>query len=323
MNKELLKQVGLEHYKHQDFQPEKVILRKGEEATIWVHQHTGHAVLDSESWVKEDYYSEDYRNEFSGNSSGKKIESEKHLEMYRDLNRRQFEQFKDKIDKDSKFLEVGSSFGGIIDNVLCSGVEVCHTVEPNLSDANFLKNKYPDIEIYNDTLEDTDLKLDYYDIVVSFEVLEHIVNPRLFLEKIKKSLKLRGIIHLEVPNHRDVLLSCYNKDTTYNKFFYHKAHIHYFTKESLYDLLSSCGFEGSISSFLMYPFFNHVYWHFNKGPQLTGNSALNLPIPTENRSVVEEEINNFYKQAEKEYEKLINKHVVGDCLIYQGNKIND
>ena len=320
MNKEFLKQVGLGHYRHQNFQPEKVILRKGDEATIWVHQQTGHAVLDSESWVKEDYYGEDYRNEFSGNSTGKKIESKKHLEMYKELNEKQFAQFKDHLNEETKFLEIGGSFGGIINNVLKRGVKLCHIVEPNIKDASFLAEQYQTAEVYNNLLEDANLDQDFYDIAVSFEVLEHIVNPKSFLSKINTVLKKNGIVHLEVPNHRDVLLSCYNKNIEYNKFYYHKAHIHYFTAESLNDLCNSCGFDGKVSSFLMYPFFNHVYWHHNKGPQQTANAALFLPTPTKNQSEIEQKINLFYKRVESEYEELINNYMVGDCLFYQGRK---
>ena len=320
IHKEFLNQVGLGHYDCQDFQSKKVTLRKGEETIVWVHRTTGHGVLDIKSWAKEDYYSADYRDEFSGDSTGKKIESKKHLKMYKQLNERQFDQFKDRLNKKTKFLEIGGSFGGIANNVLNHCVELCHIVEPNIGDASFLAEQLPDATVYNSLLEDASLELDFYDVAVSFEVLEHVVNPRSFLLKAASALKENGIIHLEVPNHHDVLLSCYNEDTEFNKFYYHKAHIHYFTPASLGELCSLCGFEGNVSSFLMYPFFNHVYWHFNHGPQLTGTDALHLPKPTKNQTEIEQKINLFYKSVESEYEKLINDHMVGDCLIYQGRK---
>jgi 2-polyprenyl-3-methyl-5-hydroxy-6-metoxy-1,4-benzoquinol methylase len=320
MNEEFLNQVGLGHYECKDFNPEKVTLRKGDSAIIWVHKPTGHGVLDVESWVKEDYYSADYRDEFSGNSTGKKVESKKHLKMYEQLNERQFSQFKDCLSKEAKFLEIGGSFGGITNNVLGHGVKLCHIVEPNIEDASFLTEQFPSVRVYNSILEDANLESNFYDVAVSFEVLEHIVNPRAFLLKAAASLKEDGIIHLEVPNHQDVLLSCYNKDVGFNKFYYHKAHIHYFTPASLKELCGLCGFEGDVSSFLMYPFFNHVYWHFNQAPQLTGTEALCLPKPTEGQTEIEQKINLFYKRVESEYEKLINDHMVGDCLTYQGRK---
>jgi len=320
MNKDFLEKTGMSFYQSEDFYQKDITLRKGGKAILWVHKSTGHGILEENKWATEDYYSEEYRKEYSGNASGKKIESENHFKMYKELNKRQFSQFKELLTEGSKFLEVGGSFGGIIDNVLKTHIDECHVVEPNIDDAIFLKNKYDKLKVFNTMLEDANLNREYYDTAVSFEVLEHVPNPRIFLEKINKSLKPGGKIHLEVPNHNDVLLSCYSKKTTYEDFFYHKAHIHYFTEASLSELLSMCGFRGSVSSFLMYPFFNHVYWHFNKSPQLTGTDALTLPEPTSCRTSAEIDINNFYKKVEEEYEKLINKHLVGDCLVYQGEK---
>ena len=323
MNLDFLKSVGMDFYKCEDFYVKNIKLRKGEDSKIWIHKDTGHGILEEEKWEKEDYYSKAYRSEFSGNASGKKIESEKHLKMYENLNRKQFEQFRSKINRKTSFLEVGGSFGGIVRKVSQVKPEICHVIEPNIEDANFLKERHPEIEVFNSMLEDADLHENFYDVAVSFEVLEHVPNPKRFLEKIRKSLKSNGYIHLEVPNHNDVLLSCYDENIRYNKFFYHKAHIHYFTEKSLQDLLSNTGFEGEVSSFLMYPFFNHVHWRLNKGPQTSGTSALDLPVPTRNRSNTEKEINKFYKFVEDEYEKLVNKHMVGDCLIYRGVKSND
>jgi SAM-dependent methyltransferase len=171
--------------------------------------------------------------------------------------------------------------------------------------------------VHNSLLEKAKLQNDYYDVAVSFEVLEHIVCPLMFLNTIKGSLKKGGTLVLEVPNHNDALLSCYKEEISYKDFYYHKAHIHYFTPTSLSDLCRYCGFKGEVSSFLMYPFFNHVFWHQNLGPQPTAEIALSTPKPT-NSWVV---INDFYKKVEKEYEKLINVNMIGDCLIYRGKKV--
>ena len=132
-------------------------------------------------------------------------------------------------------------------------------------------------------------------------------------------MKKNGLINIEVPNHKDLLLSCY-KNISYENFYYHKAHIHYFTKESLSQLLEVCGFDGAVSSFLMYPFFNHVFWHQNGGPQSSAQIALEVPQPALEESMTGAAINEFFSQVEKKYEELVNRHMVGDCLVYQGRK---
>ena len=83
--------------------------------------------------------------------------------------------------------------------------------------------------------------------------------------------------------------------------------------------MQKIGFEGHISSFLMYPFFNHVWWSQNHGPQDCAFSALSTPKPADN-SPAGKTINDFYKRTELEYERMINEYALGDCLIFQGRK---
>ena len=319
MNASIINKIGLSHYNAKDFFPKKVKLRHGIETTIWIHRPSGHGVLDPEHWPIENYYEEEYREEFSANSSGTKVKTDEHFHIYRETNKKQFEVFSDLCTQKTNFLEIGPSHGGIIDLVEKIGVNEIHAIEPNTQDACYLGDKYPNCQIQNSTLEKADLKENFYDIAVSFEVLEHVLSPKTFLKKINKCLKKGASLVLEVPNHHDVLLSCYKKNN-YKDFYYHKAHIHYFTPESLKDLCSEVGFTGEVTSFLMYPFFNHVYWTQNHGPQATAKDALSLPIPTEGNTQIEKQINKFYESVESQYEKMINSLMVGDCLMYKGKK---
>jgi 2-polyprenyl-3-methyl-5-hydroxy-6-metoxy-1,4-benzoquinol methylase len=277
-------------------------------------------LLDPNEWANESYYKEQYRKEFSANSDGEKVKTNEHFKIFKKINKKQFNLFSKDLNCDTNFLEVGSSHGGIIDHVSRAGVKSCDVVEPNTEDAVYIRKKYPHVRVYNSLLEKTDLQKDYYDIVVSFEVLEHTLSPKTFLKKLNTCMKKGSGLILEVPNHDDVLLSCYNKNITYKDFYYHKAHIHYFTAKSLEDMCCECGFKGEVSSFLMYPFFNHVYWTQNHGPQATANKALSLPVPTPGKTDTQKEINSFFESVEKNYEKLINSKMVGDCLVFKGIK---
>jgi hypothetical protein len=70
----------------------------------------------------------------------------------------------------------------------------------------------------------------------------------------------------------------------------------------------------------MYPFFNHVFWHQNSGPQSSAQVALATPQPASEELVAGAAINEFFAQVEKDYEKLVNQNMVGDSLVYQGRK---
>ncbi len=320
ITKSVLDIVGFENTSPEDFFPKNVELRDGREAIIWIHRKTGHGILDSQYWESQDFYSEEYRKEFSA-EVGKKVTPEEHLQIYNDLNQRQINSFSRFLTEKTRFLEIGCSFGGILNKVV-SAVDICHGVEPNKEDVEFVRLNNKKVKVYNTTFEQADLAEDFYDTIVSIEVLEHTLSPRNFLNKCFSLLKTDGILHVEVPNHNDVLLTCY-EGTGYNRFFYHKAHIHYFTKDSLQILCNQCGFNGDTFSFLMYPFFNHVWWVQNHKAQSSAAIALSTPIPTPGKTKTQQAINEFYQKTELEYEQLINKNIAGDCLIFQGHKLQN
>ena len=319
MDNQLLLDTGLE-YDINDFSKKSIVLRDGRESVLWVHEPTGHGILDRKYWenIDEDYYKEDYRQQSSTNAKGGFVEPREHLSICEKLNKRQYEQFSDRVNKDTKYLEVGCSFGGVAKNVLDFGVEVCDVVEPNKVDAEFIKENFDGITVYNDLLENVNIDKKY-NLVVSFEVLEHAISPIEFLKKCNNLMDKGGFINIEVPNHDDVILR-YNTDR-YKDFYYHKAHIHYFTYKSLNDICSMAGFDGSVSSFLYYPFFNHVFWLQNNKPQNSAKLALHTPSPTDGKNEIDVELNNFYSEVEDRYDKLINKHTLGDCLVFKGQKI--
>jgi SAM-dependent methyltransferase len=60
-----------------------------------------------------------------------------------------------------------------------------------------LFGKNNNIPISNKPLEDIEKK---YDVILSYQVLEHIENPIPFMNEIKSKLKPGGILHLELPN---------------------------------------------------------------------------------------------------------------------------
>jgi 2-polyprenyl-3-methyl-5-hydroxy-6-metoxy-1,4-benzoquinol methylase len=319
MDKDLLARVGFPHYSAEEFDSEKIVLRGGQEAVLWVHADSGHAILDPKFWVGSDYYQEEYRSEYSAESAGTRVEPEEHFNIYRDLNEKQFAQFAEHLTSETRYLEIGCSFGGVLKLVADFGVGVCHGIEPNEEDTQFIQKVCPQAKIFNSTFEDLDLKSEYYDVVTSFEALEHMVSPGSILQKTAGLMKHNGVINIEVPNHKDLLLSCY-ENIGYESFYYHKAHIHYFTKESLSNLLEVCGFDGATSSFLMYPLFNHVFWHQNRSPQPSAQVAMATPRPSSEKSAAGVAINEFFARAEKEYETIVNQYMVGDCLVYQGKR---
>ncbi|WP_172603937.1 class I SAM-dependent methyltransferase [Fluviispira sanaruensis] len=317
--RELLDTVGLYEDSEDIYEQKNIVLRDGRNAILWENKTNGHGILDPEFWEKSNYYQEDYRKEFSANLNNF-TNSKDHLEIYKGLNKRQYEQFAHMITHSTRFLEIGCSFGGIISLVNQNSLSCIHGIEPNKYDSEFIANKLSSARIFNSTFEEFEPNDVIYDLIVSFEVLEHVINLSDFVIKLSKCLERGGFINIEVPNHNDALLKYY-KNCAYEKFYYHKAHIHYFTPKSLNNLFALHGFEGSISSFQIYPFFNQVFWIYNNKPQASATEALSYPKISVINCHEELEINKFFDDTQAKYLELMNQYLIGDSLVYSGRKL--
>ncbi len=304
-------------YRYEDFRQEEITLRDGRKAVLWVNVKDGHGILDPEFWESPEFYDEDYRSEFSANLD-KFTEPEEHREVYKKTNKRQYAQFKDKIGKNTRFLEIGSSFGGILKYVDALDVKACHSIEPNKNDVGYLMKNMKNSKIINSLFENHDFE-DKYDLVVSFEVLEHVFDLDVFMTKLSGIVETGGRVNFEVPNHLDALLVNY-RNPRYETFYYHKSHVHYFTPKSLVEIFGRYGFKGKVKSFQMYPFYNQIFWTYNNEPQPSAKEALGYPL-LDSGDLVNNEINKFLKKVNKKYNKLMDKNLCGDCLVFKGKKI--
>lgn len=100
--------------------------------------------------------------------------------------------------KDSDALEIGPGFGLFAD--LCTKEKVFRSfevLEPTPPLANHCKRI--GLDVINSDVE-TFNKVNTYDLVFAFEVIEHIFDPLFFLNKSKAFLKDRGFIVISCPN---------------------------------------------------------------------------------------------------------------------------
>ena len=65
-----------------------------------------------------------------------------------------------------------------------------------------------------------------------------------------------------------------------------------------------------------YSFFNNVHWQQNNKPMSSADKAFISDVTKD------DDINEFYKRVEREYEDLINSKMLGGALIYTGVKEN-
>ena len=97
------------------------------------------------------------------------------------------------------------------------------------------------------------------DIVVSFDVIEHLEDPLAFLCDVHEVLQPGGRFVLSMPSADDLL----NKiaPSTFRPFFYQTAHINYFNRKSLGALFDASPFEKVDIDYLhKYKIDNFVQW---------------------------------------------------------------
>jgi len=203
-----------------------------------------------------------------------------------------FEWTKKYFSKTSDCLELGCASGYFLSTIKdhvksVTGIET-HTL---------LKNYCRDIGINMvDSLGEC--HNDQFDVVFLFFVLEHIGEPKKYLQEIKRVLKTGGRIIIVVPNVDDALFKLYDIPG-FRVFYFTPAHQFYYSKDTLSALLKDTGFsQFEILPIHRYDLSNHVHWLQNGKPGGAGKF-----------------IHIFSPALEKEYAESLKKHFLCDTLL--------
>lgn len=140
------------------------------------------------------------------------------------------------IEKESIF-EVGPGYGLFLEEMAKTGY-FKKVVGVEASDRLCASSREKGFEVYNDSFENLEVQ-EKFDAVVAFEVLEHIGDPRKFLEKSISILKKPGLLMMTFPNVNgfDIATMGPVSDSVSH------THINYFNEKSISRLLKSVGFE--------------------------------------------------------------------------------
>jgi len=188
-----------------------------------------------------------------------------------DVNRR-FEMFKDRINKNMKLLEVGCGYGFFIEHLKNKGYNIKGIEISNSRREYGIKELGCTIYDVNLMIEDIlDSQNEKYDVIFLFHVLEHLSEPEQFLKNISKMLKEEGTLIIEVPNLDDHMIEISEQ---YRNFYFQRAHITYFEKHTLNNLLIKSGYVNiEIEGVQRYNLYNALNW-INKGEPLLDYNIL-------------------------------------------------
>ena len=151
-----------------------------------------------------------------------------------------------------KILEIGCNSGSFlqsiylclkdrnqVSNVTISGIDI---------DSNAIANRKCDlsIELINCNVEDFLIENSKkYDLILHFELIEHLVNPRKFICSISNLLNKEGIMYFHTPNIEgfDNLKLHYNDVRPLAHGIFPPMHLQGFTPSTISFLLLDCGFN--------------------------------------------------------------------------------
>jgi len=172
---------------------------------------------------------------------------------------RRYKQFKKLFKGRKKILDFGCGWGGFLNNFKKSqnviGVEIRESCKKFIN-KKFKFNVYDDLNYIGSK----------FDIITMFHVLEHIPYQLKVLKNIKKKLKNKGKIIIEVPHAQDFLLEILNLES-FKKFTFWSEHLVLHTEKSLKKLLKEAGYKNiKINFYQRYNLNNHFGWMLKNKP---------------------------------------------------------
>lgn len=276
-------------------------------------------VLDWDEKRLRDYYEGEYQ---ATNSliSGKKISAGEHFEERMKTIKPLFERVKPLLSSGMKVLEIGGGPGALLSS--CKPfVKKCVGVELNTEFVKFMQ-KSLSIEAYAADINKLRLK-DRFDLIIMINTLDHLPNPLETMTTMKSLLGKGGRIYLETPN-RDEALNFYLPEphmADFRKFFWHRAHLYYFTKETITALFNKCGLRIRTACRHEYTLKNYMNWYFTGRPQSGFVSAVAKNELFYGKSDFETRMNKLIAGAEKEFKKIMAETFCGDTLCCIGRKV--
>jgi len=268
-----------------------------------------------------DYYeTEEYREKYSP-VLNQSIDSRELYEITLPFQKDRVDLIKSHFSTNTALLDVGCASGAFLSATRKHVGEIVG-IELNKENAAFVENELG-IKVHSKPIQQIQDYNQYFDVITSFQVLEHIDDPVSFLQHIKRMLKPGGIVCIEVPNLRDSLMSVYNVKE-YEDFWYREPHVCNYTSESLIFLLDKTGLSGDVITTQSYSFLNHLHWKINKGPQARVEIGMSEPLlvdtlETRNNGI-RNDLNDWFKKVDSEYKSILNRHNVGESLVFIGEQ---
>lgn len=155
--------------------------------------------------------------------------------------------------KSGKILEIGCTAGFLLDEARKYGWGV-YGVELSEWAAKYAKEKF-NLDVINADFNETNFPNKFFDVVVMRDTIEHLIDPKQTLAKIRKILKLDGLLCISTPD----INSLPSRILRARWWGINRYHLFYFTKKTLKKMLKVAGFKViKVSSYAR--IFSLRYW---------------------------------------------------------------
>lgn len=279
-------------------------LRRGK-GVVWKCNNCDYMMLEPSFESVERYYDEEYRKKFSDILDDNEETPEQIFEARKDFQGDRLQIISKYFNHDKTFLEIGSSAGQFLYKIE-SEFKSITGIELSKKCVDYAKKKCKG-DFYTSPIEKIKWNGKTFDYIGAFQVLEHIENPIKFLKSISECLDDSGKIFIEVPTCDDPLRTVW-KVSEYEDFFYHEAHLSYFTENSIRILFEKAGFEiEDIVYYQDYNLFNHLSWYFSRKPQKTCEFGLNKPTFDFDLSI-KDELNALFCEMNDRYFEILSRN---------------
>jgi 2-polyprenyl-3-methyl-5-hydroxy-6-metoxy-1,4-benzoquinol methylase len=170
--------------------------------------------------------------------------------------------------RNKSIMDVGCGAGSLLD--MLRGISSSQIgIEPTTIFRDALNKK--NYNIYSSLSEAVKYKQNSIDYAFSIQVIEHVKNPKEFLEEIKDLIRPGGKLLISTPNRNDILMTLLKEK--FYPFFYRSQHRWYFNEDSLKRCAQISGYKVNKVQYIQrYGMANTLYWLRDKIPN--GNKKI-------------------------------------------------
>ncbi len=286
-------------------------VRFGNEADVYKCKDCALTFLDQNSFnFPDDFYEKKYHQTYLTHVEPDALNPQVYYEKMKKTTKIWADKFKKMLNGNEIVLDIGCSTGHFIDQVKDKTGEI-FGYELNKNEVDFCRNVLG-LDVSDQPLNER-FDEGTFDYVIMIYVLEHIADPKQFLQSIKKYLKPTGNIIILVPNIQDALVNFYDIPK-FRTFYYCIEHLFYYSPTTIKKLFDYIGFKCAIEVIQEYPITNHLNWAYRRAPSDSLASRKGFPDISLNDNTPIEAWIDLWNKFNQIYRTFLKENGYGDRI---------